>query len=665
MQLRFIILPMLILCFLKIKAQDILQQKIDSKIEHVTVFLNGAQVARTSSASFPKGKSELILRGLTPNLDLQSITVKGDGDFTIMSVKPQMNFLEEQKRKDTIGSLENQRELLWDLMLKDSAEILVMQSEEDLLNRNRVQVLGIQQTATKTEDLTNLIDFQRKRLKEIYERKFQLKKITNQRWEEIRKIQAQIKELNTRKNTTTAEIVITVFAKNTSINNAKFQIEYIVPNTNWYPTYDIRVQNTQEPMLTQMKAKVRQNSGEDWREVKLTLSTGEPKRTGVKPELGVWFLGSYGYGSFWGQSMNLQEDLSKAKDALSKNTVQGIVRDEETGEPLIGASVIIQGTSKGTITDIDGRFAIDIPFNTTSPLSISYTGYENIMTPVKLGSFLELNLKGGSLLNEVVVTGYGVSKKADMTGAVSTITSQELSGRAAGVSVGSTSNIRIRGASSYYKNESLPLNIKEEQKPTTTSFDIELPYSIPTNGKEYQVDIKEVNLAATYKYACAPKLDNDAFLTAEVLDWEKYNLLEGEANLYLEGTYLGKSLLKTNSTDDTLKISLGRDKNVVIKRTKLKEFGKNKILSNKRQESRSFEIVLKNKKSYPLSIVIEEQIPISKDKRIDITHKAEGAQIDAEKGRLTWKVTLNPSEDKKLTFSYMVVYPESWNVNLE
>ena len=78
---------------------------------------------------------------------------------------------------------------------------------------------------------------------------------------------------------------------------------------------------------------------------------------------------------------------------------------------------------------------------------------------------------------------------------------------------------------------------------------------------------------------------------------------------------------------------------------------KNKILSNKRQESRSFEIVLKNKKNYPLSIVIEEQIPVSKDKKIDITYKAEGAKIDAEKGRLTWKVDLIPSEDKKLTFS--------------
>ena len=78
------------------------QQKLDARIEHVTVFINGAQVARTASATLPAGKSEVILRGLTPSLDPQSVTVKGDGDFTILSVRTQLNYLEEQRRKDTI-----------------------------------------------------------------------------------------------------------------------------------------------------------------------------------------------------------------------------------------------------------------------------------------------------------------------------------------------------------------------------------------------------------------------------------------------------------------------------------------------------------------------------------------------------------------------------------
>jgi uncharacterized protein (TIGR02231 family) len=185
------------------------------------------------------------------------------------------------------------------------------------------------------------------------------------------------------------------------------------------------------------------------------------------------------------------------------------------------------------------------------------------------------------------------------------------------------------------------------------------------NGKEYQVEIKEETLKAYYEYAVAPKLDNDAFLTAYLTDWEQYNLIEGEANLYFEGTYLGKTLLKTNSTDDTLKISLGRDKNVVVKRTKLKEFSKNKAFSSKKTQSRAFEIVVKNKKNTPLSILVEEQIPVSSDKQIEVEFEAEGAKVDKTLGRITWKLDLKPSEERKQKFSYSVKHPADWNIDLE
>lgn len=660
MEKRVLSLILMVLLGCVTYAQDLPQQKLDSKIEHVAVFLNGAQVTRTVKATIPKGKSELILRGITPHLDIPSINVKGEGNFTIMSVKTQMNFLEEQKRKDTINSLEAQREDLWDWIIKDSSEVRVLEREEEILRKNRVQVLGLQQTPAKTEDLTALINLQRNRLKDIYDRQFQLQKSLNLRWLDIRKIQAQIKELSTRTNTTTAEVVITIFAKESAVSNALFKIEYIVPNTSWYPTYDIRVQDIQSPILAQMKAKVRQNSGEDWQNVQLRLSTGEPRRSGVKPELGTWFLGTNGYGYHEGQSMNLVEDLAKAKEFLMKNTVQGIVRDD-SGEPLVGASVVINGAAKGTITDIEGRFSLDIPQGIQPLLNISFVGYNSLSVPAKMGSFMEINMQEDAGLQEVVVVGYGTTRKEDATGAVSTIRtddmSQAITGRLAGVD--------IRGSSTVKKSKSLPLSIKEEEKPTTTAFDIDLPYSIPSNGKEYQVEIKEVSMPASYHYASAPKMDLDAFLTAEIINWEQYNLLEGEANLYLEGTFLGKTLLKTQSTEDTLRLSLGRDKNIVIKRTKLHDFGKTKMLSNKRHETRSFEIVVKNKKSYPLSITIEEQVPVSKDKRISINYEANGAKIDADTGRLTWELKLNSLEDKKLTFSYIAVYPDSWNVSLE
>jgi Domain of unknown function (DUF4139)/N-terminal domain of unknown function (DUF4140) len=645
-------------------SQDFPQQKVESKIEKVTVFLNGAQVQRTAKMNLPNGKSEILLRGLTPNLEQQSVVVKGDGDFTIVSVKPQMNFMEEVKRKDTIISLETEKERLLEVFAQDSLDLLILKNEEEILQRNRVQVIGIQNNANKSEELTNLLDIQRKRLKDIYEDKLAIKKSGDKRFKDLYKIIAQINELNAKKSSATTEVLVTVFVKNTSreggtsssVQNAKLTLEYIVPNTSWYPTYDVRVKDVASPIEAQMKAKVRQNSGEDWREVKLTLSTGEPKRTGVKPELGTWFLNDGGSSTFLGQKINEIEDFTKLRLANQSNKVKGKIRDDK-GEALVGVSVVVQGTTRGTLSDLNGDFELDI-LPTDRNLAISYIGYTAQTTPIAASGFMDIGLKeDNNTLSEVVVVGYGSARKQDMEIDDKVRYPQILAGRVAGVSV--------RGGSSNSAYKANALAVKETAKTTTTTFDIDLPYTIPSNNKEYQVEIKEETLNATYQYAVAPKLDSDAFLTASITDWAQYNLIEGEANLYFEGTYLGKTLLKTNSTDDTLKISLGRDKNVVVKRTKLKEFNKNKAFSSKRVETRAFEIVVKNKKMTPLSIVIEEQIPVSTDKQIDVEFEAEGATINKTLGRLTWTLELKPSEERKQKFSYSVKHPADWHIDLE
>lgn len=81
-----------------------------------------------------------------------------------------------------------------------------------------------------------------------------------------------------------------------------------------------------------------------------------------------------------------------------------------------------------------------------------------------------------------------------------------------------------------------------------------------------------LELPASFEYQSVPKLDPTAFLVAQVRDWQKYDLLEGEANLYFENTFVGKSMLNLLSASDTLNLSLGRDLGIVVKREKRKEF---------------------------------------------------------------------------------------------
>jgi uncharacterized protein (TIGR02231 family) len=160
-----------------------------------------------------------------------------------------------------------------------------------------------------------------------------------------------------------------------------------------------------------------------------------------------------------------------------------------------------------------------------------------------------------------------------------------------------------------------PVPVQQNVNTTTVEFEIELPYTIPPDGKPYGVKIDEHTVPASYEYYCAPKLDPDAFLTARVTDWEDYHLLSGETNLFFEGTFVGKSFLDVASVSDTLVVSLGRDEGVVVERTKLKAFSKRQLLGTRRTASLAFEIEVRDNKGVPVRVVIEDQVPLSTDKR--------------------------------------------------
>ena len=169
---------------------------------------------------------------------------------------------------------------------------------------------------------------------------------------------------------------------------------------------------------------------------------------------------------------------------------------------------------------------------------------------------------------------------------------------------------------------------------------------------------------AGYLYSVAPKLDADAFLMARATGWEKFNLLPGNANIFFEGTYVGKTEIDPNSIHDTLAISLGRDKRIVVKREKQQELSSRKLIGSNRRDSFAWEISLRNAKSEAVSLTVEDQVPISQDNRIEVTvTDVSGASWDKVTGKLWWKVQLQPNETRKLTLKYEVKYPKDQTVS--
>lgn len=629
--MRQLILLAGLLCPLLIPAQT--PKKVtESRIDRVTVFLNGAQTQRSARVALTAGKQELVFSNISPQIDKQSIQVKAEGNVTVLSVIHQQNFLKEQQKQEEIRELETQRESLTDKIALQRNILNVYRQEETLLQKN--QSIGGANSGLKIADLKEAADFQRARLTEVYQKLQETDKSIRKLETDLTKLNKQLSELNQKADISTSEIHVTVSVKENLTSN--FTLTYLVKKAGWFATYDIRVKDISSPIELQYKANVFQQSGEDWKDVKLLLSSGNPDENGSKPLLNTWFL-RYFYPNTGLQIRGVSSLAVNQPYVPGK--ISGKVTDNR-GNPVAGASITIKGSVSGTTADANGLFSI----STTQPnpvIQVSSVGYSTQEIQAG-GGWVNINLaERENKLEEVVVVGYGTS----------------------GENFYSNDNLF---SSVRRKKEQSAISTSTIYQPTTTVYEITDPYTILNDGKTYTVDIDGFEMKADYEYYAVPKLDANAYLTAKIADWQELNLLPGEANLFFEGTFLGKSMLDVTSAGDTLNLSLGKDKGVVIKRTLLKEFSSRKFMGSNKTDSRQYEILVRNNKQQPVSIVIADQFPVSTLKEIEVQdRKYDGAKLDDDTQELTWTIKLEARKETKLNFRYEVKYPKDKTLQLD
>jgi uncharacterized protein (TIGR02231 family) len=198
----------------------------------------------------------------------------------------------------------------------------------------------------------------------------------------------------------------------------------------------------------------------------------------------------------------------------------------------------------------------------------------------------------------------------------------------------------------------------------SAEFEIELPYTILSDGKPYVVDVTSFTLPATYMHYAVPKQDADAFLMAKVVGWNTLNLVSGKASVYFAGAYLGQSFINTASVDDTLSLSLGRDKRVALSRKKQSELSKRQLLGNNDKETFYFETTVRNNRDKEINVLLEDQLPISSDGQIEVAMlEISGAVLEKNTGKLSWNMKLAPGESKTVTLGYSIKTPKSMQVS--
>lgn len=630
--MKSLILLLVTFLVLPASSQTTREKDFKTQIKEVTVFLNSAQIFETGMASVAPGKTVLRVKGLSPYLDDKSIQVKGEGDFTILSVNHKLNYLDALKRDGKIDSLHQIIERLDEVTTRENSRLTVLNEKLALLHAN--QSIGGNTTGVSITQLKQAIELFETEIQKIRDEELKMKAAIADRDKTKAKLNNQLKELHDQAILPTGEIEITIASE--SAATAKFRVTYLVANTGWFPKYDVRVESIKKPLQITYKAEVYQNTGIDWKDVKLRFSNGNPSQTGTAPTLNTWNLSFARFTNIYSPAIY----GSRSPGNPEIRHVRGRVIDSN-GDPLPGVNVILKGSTIGTVSDASGNYSLALPGNSSPTLVLTFVGYASQEVPV-YQSEANITLQPDvQQLSEVVVSGYA-------TGAP----------------------IRIRGVSSIRgkvaKPESKPLVTTTIENQTTVEIEVKEPYSIKSNGEKVLVDLKHIAVDAIYEYYAVPKLDKDAFLMARLVNWDRHNLLEGEANLYFEEAFVGRSILNAKSLQDTLDISLGRDKNIVVGRDKNQEFCKTRTFGSNVSEMRGFRIMVRNKKSQPVNITIFDQIPVSIVSDISVTpDELSNAQLEPSTGKVTWQLKLEPQQQKDLALHYEVKYPKREKVLLE
>lgn len=507
MKRSIILFITLIVVALTISAQA--EKEIKAEIKHVTVFPDRAQIDHETSVILLPGKTILKLSGLSPYIDPQSIQVKGFGEFTILSVNQQNNYLENLEDTPEVKAIRSQIEALQTKVEDEKAAIGILKEKEAFLVANRVNL--VKETSFTIEQLKNVMDLYTNNMDQVTMTTLKKERLIKDYEKQIIALQQQISNRLGKQQLPSGEISITVSSEKQV--TGKLTFSYVVSNAGWYPSYDIRVDDIKNPVTIFYKANVFQNSGVSWKDVKLSFSNATPWVAGDIPVLYPWFVDYY--------------------------------------------------------------------YPAPQP---------------QRGKLMGINRSEAPAMMEMAVSDKKMEEKA---------------------------------------MEAAPVSVEKQVGETTITFDIAIPYSIPSDGKIQTVEIQRLTAPADYKYVTLPKMSPLAYLTANITDWAKLSLQSGEATLYFENSFVGKSTLNVNQLTDTLTISLGTDNSILVKREKRKDFTSKKVIGANKTETYSYLLTIRNNKTVPVKITLNDQIPVSSNSGISVEPvELSSGRLDQQTGEI-------------------------------
>lgn len=529
------------------------ERKVKSKINNVTVFLQGAQIQRKGRFNLEKGITKLVFEGITQNFNKNSIQAKGRGNFIILDVSHNVFYpIPETIEVPTTIPLKTQRaiRLITDSINKSNWRLKQYRSSLDIYNSEKKILLssGVIKGQTQNDSIPLLKDaliYLRNKSIEINkliiqnEKKVETESALNTKMNNRLRILNNwksnvTKSIQNKKTSPIQQIIVTVSSD--VATSGSLEISYNSPSAGWSPSYDLRAGQINAPINLIYKAKIYQNTGINWNNVNVKLSTINPNRNNTKPVLAPWYINYY---------------------SPIQRGVTNYMPNQVTTEKVAEANLV------DDFKDMDEE-----------------------VESKHISNFTEMN-----------------------------------------------------------------------NNMTMVEFDLKIPYSIPSDGKEHLMAVSSNKINAEFEYFAIPKKEREAFLIAKLTNWEDLNLLPAIANIYYDGTYVGQTRISPSTMTDTLELALGRDRRIVVEQKKISNEEKIKKLSNEKESTLTYQITIKSLKSAHIKLTLMDQIPLTNVDEIKVNLINKGkAKYNKYKGYLTWNMTINSRETKKIIYSYSITY---------
>jgi uncharacterized protein (TIGR02231 family) len=493
-------------------------EPIESKVEKVTVFQRMAEVSRIATFSYKSGNQVIVLNKLSSFVDPNSIKVVGKGDFMILNVSFRQNYLEGTDLSNELKQLKTQIEQLEDEIRGLEINEEVLKQEQDLLDQNK-SFKGNQ--GLSVQELNAMSTFFKERYTAILNGLHRLGHEKKQLTDSLEVLQKQFNDRTENFRKTSGEVTIEIAGLKDGTGQIK--MNYLVGQVRWGVEYDIRSDGFEKDFKLFTKAQVIQNTGENWRDVELILSTGNPGISVSKPELYKWHL-----------------DL---KNPGMYRKSQGVTADFEVA----------------------------------------------VMS------------EEASTLEEVVTT---------------------------------------------------------TAKTLNLEYQLDVPYSLVSGSKPLILTLREDSFEANYAYYTVPKLSEKVYLMGIIKTPDQLKL-PGQANVFFEGGLVGKTYLNPETVKEEMKISLGISQDLQVDRERITDYTSKKVLGGRVTEEYAFRTTLYNKTNRKVSVVIEDQLPISRNKEIDVTPVSlSNAKVDPLTQKLEWTIDLDAGMSREVDFRFDVSYPK-------